>query len=78
MSWGVKKIKIPVSFSNSTEIKEYPEGVTVKDIAYEFIEDTEMDGCFIFVNGENLSYSPETVINEGDEVLIQPMMLSGG
>ena len=73
------KITVHVSFSGMNYDQQYAPGTTVKDFAYKFLEDNMLDdGCFININGENMTRHLDYVLQDEDNIVVLPMVLSGG
>ncbi len=74
-----QKVTVHVSYANMDYNKDYPAGTTVKEFAWGFIEEQMLDdGCFVTVNGKNMTRDLDYALQDGDQIVVMPMVLSGG
>ncbi len=72
-------ITVHVTYSDMQYDQQYTEGTTVKDFAWKFLEDNMLDdGCFISINGVNMTHHLDYLLQDGDNITVLPMILSGG
>ncbi len=72
-------INVHITYAEMDYQAQYPAGTTVKEFAWKFIEDNMLDdGCFVTVNGKNMTRQLDYALQEGDNISVLPMVLSGG
>ena len=75
----MEKITVTVTFGDDIYQQKYPAGTVLKEFAFRFLEDNMLDdGCFIHINGKNMTHNIDYVLQDGDEITVHPMILGGG
>ncbi len=73
------KVTVHVSYAEMHYDRQFPEGATVKEFAWQFLEEQMLDdGCFITINGKNMTRNLDYVLQDDDQIVVMPMVLSGG
>ena len=73
------KITVSVYFDGMENTRQYPAGTILRDFAYRFLEENLLDdGCFVEINGQNMTNHIDYVLQDNDRIIVHPMILSGG
>lgn len=75
----MEKINVTVTYEGETQSRKLNEGTILRDFVFRFLEENLLDdGCFVDINGVNMTHNIQYVLQDNDEIVIHPMVLSGG
>ena len=75
----MNKITVTVTYEGETQSRQLDQGTILRDFVFRFLEENLLDdGCFVDINGVNMTHNIQYVLQDKDQIVIHPMVLSGG